>query len=198
MQAMRLIGVAGVLALLGGAPSPWGATATDDLLWRNLPASGANALHLATHIVDRPVDYATLGDLIRSHPAPHSPLALRDAARRCGFSSSVCKLAPDDLTPENLPLIALTDDRTGQGSAYVMVVKRQGAVVSLVDTGPMTFHEVRIDQFRRRWTGYAVLLKPVTSGTRVLYGISLLLVLASCGCVAASFRRRPSIVGALS
>jgi hypothetical protein len=153
-RAVLLLVASGLLA------SP--ALGADEAL-RSHANDGRNAAALLAGICGVPIapGGAAGGEAVRTLDEVRSVLAAH------GVASSVRRLTYDDLMHRTGPcIVALRFGKDGPGDFPVMIRARSNEV-DVVYAGPLAMNTIPVDEFRRRWTGLALL--PVRDDSRAAY-----------------------------
>jgi ABC-type bacteriocin/lantibiotic exporter with double-glycine peptidase domain len=158
--------------------------------WRAAEYSGLNCLYLWAASHRLPVDYDNLAKRLAEHHQPGGLVALRDVAKDSGFFADIRSLTPEELQKVSLPAIALCDDVTGDGAGFVLVLKAADTAVLLVDGGSSIFYQTTNEHFRRRWTGYTLILSPAPPQSRMRSFIGLASVAVFATYFLVRFRRK--------
>jgi hypothetical protein len=153
-RAVLLLVASGLLA------SP--ALGADEAL-RSHSNDGPNAAALLAGICGVPIapGSATGGEAVRTLDEVRSLLAAH------GVASSVRHLTYDDLMHRTGPcIVALRFGKDGSGDFPVML-RADSKEAIVVYAGPLAVNTIPVDEFRRRWTGLALL--PVRDDSRAAY-----------------------------
>jgi hypothetical protein len=124
---------------------------------------GRNAAALLAGICGVPIALggAAGGETARTLEEVRSLLAAH------GVASSVRRLTYDDLMDRTGPcIVALRFGKDGSGDFPVMIRANSKEVI-VVYAGPLAVNTIPVDEFRRRWTGLALL--PVRDDSRAAY-----------------------------
>ena len=130
--------------------------------WRTAANDAVNCLYLQLAIVGQPVEYARIREAVFAKGGAVSMVALREAAGRCGLPLKVVRCGPDELRRMPMPVIVyMHSTRTGGGFAllYSLDDERYGII-----PGEACIQEKEIDQFRRDWSGFALVREPPDDG----------------------------------
>ena len=119
---------------------------------------GAAALAtIATHY-NRPIGLQQVRDLAGTDRVGTNLLGMVEAAERMGFQATAVKGSYDALMDIPLPAIAHVTNRDGLGHFVVLHrVNKKGVVIADPGAG---LEKLKREPFRRRWTGYLLLIEP--------------------------------------
>lgn len=157
--------------------------------WRTPNNDGLNCLYLLlrTHGVD--AGYDDLEKSTKARGECMNLLSLRKSVEQHGLGAQVIKTNLTDLREYSFPIIAYMDGSLGEGSGFVLLLEVNGSSCSYVEGGYATINEVSDEQFRRTWTGYALVTsEPGLSWSRDLPFIFLVAAMTYALCVVVSSR----------
>lgn len=108
-------------------------------------------------------DSPALHDEINEHLAATVPVdEVRRMLTRCGCETTLRRLTMEDLS-RALPAIVLLRYGADRAGSYCLVLAVRDGEVDILRAGPMTADMMPVDEFRRRWTGHAL----IPSGSRM-------------------------------
>ena len=143
----------------------------------------ANCLYLQLRLLGYRGSY----DVFREQlPADPSSVTLKEMAaigRRLGFRPTPVKMTVSELVSARLPVILHFESHgvtSGQFMLFLWMYD-DDTKVTLIDGVHVTFREMSRDEFRRSWTGYALIVRPpVDWGGRIRRGAATLLCAGLC------------------
>jgi hypothetical protein len=152
-----------VFIILGGAGSANGGTteAGGEGIWRRPDHDGVNCLYLQLKALGWPVRFETLENQLRRgrDHEPNNLLDLKRAAQDCGARLVIRSCGPRELGALPMPAIVLFEEVRGQKEfALLFRLDRRGCGIVEGSTASLT--EMPIDDFRRRWSGLALVPDP--------------------------------------
>jgi hypothetical protein len=126
---------------------------------RTAASDGINSLSIFLRLWGHDADRSALQSALG---AGHDRLSLEDLRRasdQSGVETAVYRCQPGQLLASGLPCIVFMESPdSGQGSFAVLVdVNTSKSTCLLLDGGTVSFVEYRVDQFFRRWSGYALM-----------------------------------------
>ena len=157
LRGTMCVAVALAAALMHSAVA-MGESRTPDLQhWRTPDRDGLNALYLFLSCCGAEASY---DDLSASRKAT-TFADLKAIANDFSVATKIVQATPQAMTGRNLPAIVLMDlDGANRGSTFCVVVANGGKSVRLVQGGSVVMHDMSIDEFRRNWTGVAMIATP--------------------------------------
>lgn len=123
--------------------------------WRADRHASANSLRVVLAVHGKVVDAAEVPRALPPSAGAPDLVALGAAARKLGLPVEVRRLSPADLRRELLPLIIHRETAQDTGT-YDVLIGRGNGLCFLIRGGTMAFEAVPEEQFRRTWTGYAL------------------------------------------
>jgi predicted double-glycine peptidase len=167
-------------------PSPAG---DEGQIWRVESHDGANCLALFLDIWGKPVDYEELRKTLVGSKAQNSLSNLCATARRHGLPARVLTTNPAELRTMDMPAIVHLDSNPG-GSFYLIYEVGDQELRGFAG-GTMRWITIPMEEFRRRWSGYA-LVRQTESGSWFWSTTLGLLAMATYGRVRMGLGRRAS------
>jgi hypothetical protein len=140
--------------------------------WRTHENDGLTCLYVLLSLEGDTVNYADLRKEIMERGSDHDRtgmVALRQAGQHHGLNLDIRKCSIKEMTADHLPVIALTEEAQETG-AFVVVLWLAGDRCGILD-GYGRYNQVSVDDFRRRFTGYALVLQPPSRLWMVFAGI---------------------------
>jgi ABC-type bacteriocin/lantibiotic exporter with double-glycine peptidase domain len=127
---------------------------------------GLNCLYLLLRTEGRNVDYEVLARSCVNEAKGSNTINLAQLARvgSTYLKMEIQRLAPDDLGRLTSPVICHLTGARGEGRFVLLVSRGQPGGKELVVTGTGELVELAEDEFRREWTGYALVLAPQEPG----------------------------------
>jgi predicted double-glycine peptidase len=167
-------------------PSPAG---DDGQIWRVESHDGANCLALFLNICGKPVDYEELRKALVGPKAQNSLSGLCATARRHGLAARVLTTNPAKLRTMEMPAIVHMD--SNPGGTFCLIYEVGDQELRGFAGGTMRLITIPMEDFRRSWSGYA--LVPRAERGSWLWSTTLgLLALATYGRVRMGLGRRAS------
>jgi hypothetical protein len=170
------LGLCGAISGRGFGASEGGEPALPkEEFWQRGPVCGPNTLYCLLRIHDKPVNYHALVAQLAPPDEGSSLEELRLAAERWGLALQAYRIDQKDFDALRTPFIAHLE-RNGKRH-YVLVLRRFGTEVEVLDPERGGAHAVNAGEFFRAWTGYAL-----ATGTKtpVLVWCSVFLLEAIC------------------
>lgn len=131
--------------------------------WRTMANDAVNCLYLQLAILGHRVDYARVREAVFAKGGAVSIAALREAAGRCGLPVKIVRCSPDELRRMPKPVIVyMHGTRTGGGFALLCGLDDERC--DLISGATACIQEAEIDQFRRDWSGFALVPEPPDDG----------------------------------
>jgi ABC-type bacteriocin/lantibiotic exporter with double-glycine peptidase domain len=146
--------------VIGASPPSNSSNDPSGELWRNSRFDAVNSLFLFLRAHDRRASYETLLESLPKDPSGNSLVHLRDAARQCGLATHVVRMGPDSLTRCRLPVIVVLDSPIDDRSRFALLVSAGRETHVIIETSEVVFRKMRSDEFRRYWSGYALVAQP--------------------------------------
>jgi ABC-type bacteriocin/lantibiotic exporter with double-glycine peptidase domain len=154
-------------------PSPGKEVSLAD--WRSSSNDGVNCLYLQLAILGYAVDYPRVREAIYPGQGEVSIATLRDAATRCGLRMRIVRCNVEELKRMPKPVITyLHDDR--KGGTFVLLNHLGEQKCGLILGSTVSLEEMSIDQFRRDWSGVALIPDSPHGGWRNSIAISFVLL----------------------
>jgi Peptidase C39 family len=150
-----------------------------DRPWRSADRGGINALYCYLRVLGRDVGYADLQRAHAAEPVDSATPLLRLAARHSVTLAPVA-LTMAALTESPLPLLVHMDGETPESGAFLLLVNVTDEAVYYLNGPTASMHSMRREDFRRVWSGTA--LVPVRDRARALMagGLGLGIGLLAC------------------
>lgn len=170
--AIALLTVATAAKCSDPPPSP--------LIWRTVNRCPINSLYIVLRMHGRPVDYRQLEQDIPISERGSSLVHLRDSANRYGLNALIVRETPNELPHYDLPVIAHWEEEKESTGHYVVVTAATDTWVEYIDGGTAMINVMPMNEFSKRWTGYAVVFQRRTSWHAVFLscvGLGVLVIL---------------------
>jgi hypothetical protein len=122
----------------------------------------ANCLYLQLRLLGYRDSYDVFHDKLPSGPASLTLKEMAAIGRRLGFRPLPVKMTVSELISARSPVI-LHFETHGVTAGHFMLflwMYEDETTVALIDGAHVTFREMTRDQFRRSWTGYALIVRP--------------------------------------
>lgn len=141
--------------------------------WRCPERDGVNCLYLQLRLLGYAGSYEQVVEAVPGG-AEHASLAgLAEAAKRLGFVLVPTKLSISELTRLRSPVITLFEEAELGRGRFHFVIGFSQTKAHLIDGNFITRYEMPIDQFRRVWTGFAVIPQPASPWPRRALGTAI-------------------------
>ena len=142
-----------VLLLLLSATQGEAVGSAVDQSWRSGANDGRNSLYVLAQSIGKDVAYGQLTSFIS---VPSSMRELQEGAVEVGITLRAERCGPRQLADMPMPAIVhLRDYRTGEAN-FALVYRVRELGVGVFDGSSSTISELSIDEFRRRWSGIAL------------------------------------------
>jgi ABC-type bacteriocin/lantibiotic exporter with double-glycine peptidase domain len=128
-------------------------------MWRTPERDSINCLYLILRLYGRETSNEKLESVL-SDPSHVSLLSLAKTAESFGLPMDLQRVAPSDLASLPCPMIAYIYDIRQQGGRFEIlyhVPQGRGEKFGAIDTGLVRLHEISEDEFRRTWSGLALI-----------------------------------------
>jgi peptidase C39-like protein len=146
--------------------------------WRSPANDGATCLYLQLAALGHPIDYASVRQAVSDAGSTVTLVSLREAAQRCGVRMRIVRCRPDELRRMPKPVITYIHGvRTGGGFALLYSMDKK---CGLIPGATACIEELKIDKFRRDWSGFVLVPQPPGSWWNSIAG-SLVVLAAYCG-----------------
>jgi len=147
------------LVLLGRLPSG----SAGEIHVRRSEQDGINAAWLFLALCGREVDYPML-EKAHSELATEANLkAVGDACAAEGRRGRLVRLSFKELTVARLPAVVLIRPGADEAARFSVVVEAEPGVVTVIHSGLLIPGQMTEDEFRRNWTGHALLASAPTN-----------------------------------
>jgi hypothetical protein len=153
------IGVAILLIITTATPPTPAAEVTriDEAgVWRGPASNGPNALYVFLRVFNWDVSLETARKAVNQAGGDVSLITLRDATRQLGLPTRVVKCGPAEFATLRLPAIVRLTDIRCRGGRFVLVYHCGEKSVGILDGSTALLTEVSMDDFRRSWSGHAL------------------------------------------
>lgn len=157
--------------------------------WRNSEKDGLNCayLFLASHGAE--LSYADLEKQFTSLGKSPSVLDIKEIIESYDINVEVIRCAPNDARLfESPPAISLLYDARADGSSYVLLVEPYTKAVIVV-LGDVVAAGMDIDDFRRSWSGVAI-VKAADGPLKVWRWVAIVTLILAAICTYSCFRNR--------
>jgi predicted double-glycine peptidase len=146
----------------------------DEGTWRQPDHDGVNCLYLQIKALGVPVRFEALEDRLRrgrDHD-PNTLLDLKRAAQACGARLAIRTCGPRELAALPMPAIVLLEELRGD-KEFALIYRMDDRGCGLVEGSTAALTEMSIDDFRRRWSGLALVpdLTPRPGTKEVVLGL---------------------------
>lgn len=124
---------------------------------RRSEQDGINAAWLFLAVSGREVDYRALE---KAHPPLANEATLKTVGDACaseGLRSRLVRLSFQELTAARLPAVVLLRPGADEAAHFAIVVEAIPGAVAVIHTGLLIPEQMTEDEFRRNWTGHALL-----------------------------------------
>lgn len=130
--------------------------------FRTAENDALNCLYLQLRVLGYQEDYEKFRERVAEEPQPLSLLTLVSLGGKLGFRLASVKMTFADLAKAKAPVIVHLEEREiGRGSFCLFLGMDQAQTSMLVIDGDYVVRTwMPRDQFRRDWTGYAVIARP--------------------------------------
>jgi hypothetical protein len=115
----------------------------------------ANCLYLQLAIDGHPVDYGRVREAVLAKGSAVSMVALREAAGRCGLPMKIVRCGPDGLRRMPKPAIVYMYGRRN-GGRFALLYNLNDEQCGLVTGSTVCIQQLGVDDFRRDWSGFAL------------------------------------------
>lgn len=130
--------------------------------FRRPAMDGLNCLYLQLRLLGYTGTYERFLQELPAEPGALSLASLVAVAKRFGFALTPVKLVPSELAMTGSPVIVHFEETgIGKGRFHVFLgMSDDEAAVALINGAYVTRHWMPRDEFRRNWTGYALVARP--------------------------------------
>lgn len=151
--------------------------------WRRSEQDGVNCavVFLKSHGAE--VSYAELDRRLQLANGHASLLDVKNAIEMQGMAVEIIRCAPDEQLFRRCPaIVALKDDRSDE-TDFVILIEQSETFVTLLFGGVAMIKRKPWDEFRRCWTGIAIVkaeTRPILTWRRLLIGACALIGIVFC------------------
>lgn len=128
----------------------------DGMTWRTRSNDGANCLGLQLRTIGRPVSHQVLLAELAKTPSRDSLAALAALGRRHGAGLSPKRLTFEQLATLPTPATVLLEPAGSGSGTFVLVTTVTPENVTYVEGASVTWVQSTSDDFRRVWSGHAL------------------------------------------
>ena len=127
--------------------------------WRCPANGGANVLYCYLRVNGRQCVYADLLNQQSEKPgnAAYSIKTLAYIAAKNGLPLQPVSLSMNDLMSCPKPVIVHMDGKSPEAGAFLLILSIKDSSMHYLNGPSATIHQMRIEDFRRVWTGFALL-----------------------------------------
>lgn len=140
----------------------------DRVTYYRLPAKDAvNCLYLQLRLLGYTESYETFRSQVPDEGQSLSFESLANLGGKLGFQLVPAKKTVSELAKEKTPCIVHFEE-SGIGSGRFLLflgINKAETKIDLIDGTYVTRVEMLCDDFRRKWTGYALIVRPSTAGS---------------------------------
>lgn len=146
---------------------------SEDDGWRSRTHDAINVLDLYFKVVHYPEDRAKISQYIPKHERV-SLVELAQAANDLGIPLRIVRPALSGLQDLSFPIIVHMFDDKEQNGGYYLLLRYGANGVQVVNAAVATVESYSVDEFRRRWSGYALVRENGERDAIRVVGISIL------------------------
>jgi len=130
--------------------------------YRTPENDAVNCLYLQLRLLGYTGSYAAFREQLPDEPRSLSLVSLANLSRELGFRLMPVKMTVSELAQARTPVIVhFEESEIGSGRFLLFLgMGKSETTVVLIDGAYLTFAEMPRDQFRRKWTGYALIARP--------------------------------------
>ncbi len=139
-----------------------------------------NCLYLQLAIDGHPIDYGRVREAVFAKGSAVSMVALREAAGRCGLPMKIVRCGPDELKRMPKPMIIYLYGRR-TGGRFALLYNLNDERCGLVTGSTVCIQQLEVDDFRRDWSGFALVRDPRDGGWLSAIAGSLVLIAGYSG-----------------
>jgi ABC-type bacteriocin/lantibiotic exporter with double-glycine peptidase domain len=152
-------------------------------LQRTPELDGLNSLYVYMQLLEHPIPRETVRRQLDELQRQPSFEDLRLAADRLGAPSAICRANPTMLSDLPKPAIVHLESDQAEGGNFGILVDTDEfrGTALLLDMGRVSFVELGIDALARRWSGYAMVLRPPTVGPSAASGALIGIAISAAG-----------------
>jgi Peptidase C39 family len=155
---------------------------TDRAAYCRTPENDAvNCLYLQLRLLGYAESYEDFRKQLPDDPRSWSLQSLANQGRKLGFRLVPVKLTVSELAKAGAPVIVHFEEEGIGSGRFHLLLWMDNTWVALIDGSYVTHAEMSRDQFRRNWTGYALIAHPPTPWSLWVRRGAAVLVLASAG-----------------
>jgi hypothetical protein len=164
-----------VFLVIGAASGAASAPSSDASLWRSPARDGVNCLYLQLRLLGYTGTYEKVVEAVPGGADWPSLGALAQAARRLGFDLVPVKLNMTELSSLRSPVVILFEDAELGHGRFHLLLGFSPSTAHLVDGKLITRYEIDMpmDQFRRGWTGLALVSRSNASWQGRWIGVTI-------------------------
>jgi len=160
---MRLICFGLLLAMPAHEPPPGAGESGSRAAFCRIPENdAANCLYLQLRLLGYRDSYDVFREQLPADPASLTLKEMAAIGRSLGFGHTPVKMTVSELVSTQSPVILHFESHgvnSGQFMLFLWMYDDE-TKVTLIDGAHVSFREMSRDEFRRSWTGYALIVRP--------------------------------------